>query len=94
MYFEAIAGLYKQGFRAYYKGNGIRCLHIILFHKLNTEMQLASDGVFKGLFENLAKFPLGRELFIACAIDFVLHPLHLAEARFIMQNRCPNFSIY
>lgn len=39
-YFESIHGLYKQGFPGFYKGNGIRCMHIFLFHKLNTDLTL------------------------------------------------------
>lgn len=27
-------------------------------------------------------------------IDFALHPLHVAEARFIMQNRRKSFAVY
>ncbi len=27
-------------------------------------------------------------------IDFILHPLHVAEARFIMQNNSANFAVY
>jgi hypothetical protein len=43
-YFEAFQGIYKQGMRGFYKGNGARCLHIFLFQKLNTDLSLWSEA--------------------------------------------------
>lgn len=43
-YFEAYLGLYKQGFRGFYKGNGIRCMHIFMFHKMNSDLTLYSES--------------------------------------------------
>lgn len=43
-YFEAFLGLYKQGIRGFYKGNGIRCMHIALFHKLNTDLTIYTEA--------------------------------------------------
>jgi hypothetical protein len=43
-YFEAFQGIYKQGMGGFYKGNGIRCLHILMFHRLNTEMTLFTES--------------------------------------------------
>ena len=37
-YWEALNGIYKQGFRGFYKGNGIRCFHILLFHRMNSDL--------------------------------------------------------
>lgn len=37
---------------------------------------------------------MAQELLLSCLVDMMLHPLHLAEARFIMQNRNPNFRVY
>jgi len=36
-YPEALDGCYRQGLGGFYKGNGIRSLHIVLFHRLNTD---------------------------------------------------------
>ena len=93
-YFEAFQGIYKQGLSGFYKGNGIRCLHIFLFHKLNTDLTLYSEANFGDHLKALKQVPFAQEFLLSCAIDFLLHPLHLAEARFIMQNRRPNFAVY
>ena len=42
----------------------------------------------------MTHFPFLNELLLSCGIDFLLHPLHLAETRFICQNRKPNFRTY
>ena len=93
-YFEAILGLYKQGLKGFYKGNTIRCSHIFLFHQLNTNMTIYSESHYPQFMKQVKQIPMLQELALSCTIDMLLHPLHLAEARFIMQNRSPNFSIY
>ena len=45
-YWEAIQGLYKQDIRGFYKGNGIRSVHILLFHKLNSDLNFKSEQMF------------------------------------------------
>ena len=35
-----------------------------------------------------------QELVLSCTVDMFLQPLHVAEARFIMQNRRNNFRVY
>lgn len=45
-YFESFQGLYKQGISGFYKGNGVRCVHILLFHKLNSDLNFASEAAF------------------------------------------------
>ena len=35
-----------------------------------------------------------RDLFAATAASMLLHPLHYAEARFVLQNRLPHFQSY
>jgi len=37
-YFEAFQGLYKQGTPSFYKGNMTRAIHIMLFHKMSTDL--------------------------------------------------------
>ena len=34
------------------------------------------------------------ELLLSCSVDMILQPLHVAESRFILQNRRANFSAY
>jgi len=89
-YFEASSGLYRQGFLGFYKGNGVRCAHIITFHKLNTEISLRYEEELK----RLRAVPLASEFLLSTAIDMLLHPLHLAESRFILQNRNKQFQAY
>jgi hypothetical protein len=93
-YFEAYLGLYKQGIRGFYKGNTVRCLHIVLFHRLNADMTILSESAFPEHMKRIKQVPLAQEFILSCMIDFILHPLHVAEARFIMQNRSPNFAVY
>lgn len=93
-YFEAYLGLYKQGLRGLYKGNGLRCTHIFLFHYINTNLTIFSESQFSQLMKQLKQMPMAQELLLSCMVDMILHPLHLAEARFIMQNRNPNFRVY
>lgn len=57
-YFEAIQGLYKQGLGGFYKGNGVRCLHIVLFHKLNTDLTLAAESKYPEEMKKLKEIPL------------------------------------
>ena len=35
-----------------------------------------------------------KDLFAATAASMLLHPLHYAEARLVLNNRLPNFSAY
>ena len=78
----------------FYKGNGIRCLHILLFHRLNTDLTLYTESNLAEQMKVLKQIPFAQEFLLSCGIDFLLHPLHVAEARFIMQNRSQNFSVY
>ena len=95
-YWESLQGIYKQGgFRGFYKGNGVRTAHIILFHKLNTDLSFfMEDNLPPHVFQELKSKPLLKEFLLATTLDTLLHPLHLAETRFIMQNRRTNFSVY
>jgi hypothetical protein len=45
-YWEAINGIYKQGIRGFYKGNGIRSLHILLFHRMNSDFTFWAASTF------------------------------------------------
>jgi hypothetical protein len=37
-YWECFQGIYRQGFTGFYKGNGVRSLHILLFHRMNSDL--------------------------------------------------------
>ena len=46
-YGEVMKGLYRQGTPiAFYKGNGVRSLHILLFHKLNHDFTFRMEETF------------------------------------------------
>ena len=86
-YWESMQGLYKQGNAGLYKGNGVRCLHIALFHRMNSDLTFATEAAFPDYVKQLKKIPCAQEFLLTCLIDLILHPLHQAEARFILQNR-------
>ena len=74
----------------FYKGNGVRVLHIALYQIMRTNMQSYmdfGDDIFR-------KDSFLRDFAAATIASFCLHPLHLMEARFILQNRLPNFKSY
>jgi hypothetical protein len=56
-YFEAFQGIYKQGLSGFYKGNGIRCMHIFLFHKLNTDLTIYSETHWSEGLKQLKQIP-------------------------------------
>jgi len=87
-YSEALKGLYKQGTpMSFYKGNGVRAIHILLFHKLNSEMTYKVESTIPTYWKQLKEIPLASELLLSCSVDLILQPLHVAESRFILQNR-------
>jgi hypothetical protein len=51
---EAVRGTYKQGSPiAFYKGNGARALHILLFHKLNTDLSFRAETTLGSLWQKI-----------------------------------------
>lgn len=92
---EAMRGTYKQGTPyAFYKGNGVRALHILLFHKLNTDLGFRAESGLGQLWQRVKETPYASELVLSCTVDFCLQPLHVAETRFILQNRLANYCAY
>lgn len=84
-YLESFNGIYKQGPLGFYKGNGVRCLHILLFNRMVTDLQFISEAVVPADYVTKIKsVPLAHEFLLSCTIDMILHPLHLMEARFIL----------
>ena len=79
-YWECIQGLYKQGILGFYKGNGCRIVHIFLFEFLRNKMLFAvnsDDQVFQ-------KSSFIKDYLAATTASVFLHPLHFAEARFVL----------
>lgn len=72
----------------------MRSLHILLFHKLNSELTYSVEAAVPTYWKQLKEIPLAQELVLSCAVDMILQPLHVAESRFIMQNRRSNFAAY
>ena len=79
---------------AFYKGNGIRSLHILMFHRLNSDLRFWSEGAFPEFTKQIKAIPCAQEFLLTTAIDMALQPLFVAETRFIMQNRKRNFRSY
>jgi len=66
-------GLYKQGVPlAFYKGNGVRSLHIFLFHKLNTDLSFRAQETFGPKWKEFKKKPIASELLLSCVADMLL----------------------
>ncbi|CDW86920.1 UNKNOWN [Stylonychia lemnae] len=89
-YWECIQGLSKQGILGFYKGNGLRMTHIFLYAAMRNHISYSldfGDDIFR-------KNSFWRDFLAATTASLLLHPLHLIEARFILQNRLPNFQSY
>ena len=73
-YGEALKGLYKQGTpQAFYKGNAVRAVHILMFHKLNTELIFKVEQIFPAEIKQIKKdMPGLLELILSCSIDMML----------------------
>ena len=91
-YMELTHSLFRQGMLSFFKGNFIRWSHMMLFHYLRINFSLRIDQYTGGNF--VRNQPFIKEFIVATFADFILHPLHLAEARFILQSRHLNFWVY
>jgi len=89
-YWECIQGLYRQGILGFYKGNGMRLAHVFLFLQVRLKMQFYFDTE-KDIYKRNSFI---KDFAAAAIADVFLHPLHLAEARLVLQNRLPNFQSY
>lgn len=94
-YRQAQELLAKQGLLAFFKGNCFRISHSVLQHTLRMNagyplIILDSKRVTEIPF--FAKF----SYFFATnlLIDLVIHPLHLGETRFVLQNRLERLALY
>ena len=90
-YYECVKGLYNQGVFAFYKGNGLRLAHgylyLTLMNQIHTDY-LDGDDVME------SSPSYGKTLCAGLFASASLHFLHLAEARYVLQNRLPNFQTY
>jgi hypothetical protein len=93
-YQEAINGLYRQNAAGFFKGNGIRSVHIVLFHKLNADLNVWAEATYPAQWKALKAIPCAQEFLLTCTLDCLLQPLFVAETRFMLQNRHPNFAVY
>lgn len=87
-YWECIRGLHKQGILGFYKGNTLRLMHLYFFQYISTQIHhdyLDGPDVIK------SEPSYSKALFAGLIASGVLHLLHLSEARFVLQNRIPNF---
>ena len=72
-YAEAMKGLYREGTPyAFYKGNTVRALHILLFHKLNTELTFRMESTIPVYWRMVKEIPFAQEFFLSCAVDMML----------------------
>ena len=91
-YQECMRLLYRQGLSSMYKGNLVRSVHILAFHKANTFLAFQAESSFGLQWKKFKETPLLAEFLLSSVVDMCLQPLHVAETRFIMQNSLPNFA--
>ena len=89
-YGECLQGLYRQGLLGFYKGNACRCAHVLGYDvfRIRINQMLDTDEAI------LKRNSFWKDLIAATAASLLLHPLHYAEARLVLNNRLPNFSAY
>ena len=63
----------------FYKGNGIRSLHILMFHRLNSDLRFWSEGAFPEFTKQIKAIP--------CAQEFLLE-LRASRGAGCMHIRC------
>ena len=66
----------------------------MLFHKLNTKLTFTAEQVFGKNWKTIKEKPMLAEFLLASTVDLLLHPLHVAETRIVLQNRTSNFRVY
>ena len=72
-YNEAMKGLFRQGQpMSFYKGNGVRSLHILLFHSLNADFKFKVEINLNAEWKNVRKIPILPEFMLSCAVDMLL----------------------
>ena len=90
-YYECIQGLYKQGILGFYKGNGIRIVHGYMYLTLVTQW---NNNYLDGPDVMNIQPSYVKTLGTGLLASTILHFLHVTEARFVLQNRLPNFQSY
>lgn len=91
-YQECIQGLYRQGILAFYKGN---LLSLVVFWQI---LLYPKNWEYNWRFNNSKKVNEKPGMIwlygITLGTLLISHPLHLAEARYVLQNRLPGFQTY
>lgn len=64
---------------------------MFLFHSFRNDFSRRMERQ-EGMFIKKSSFT--RDFIAAMMADLMLHPLHLVEARYVLQNRLPNFISY
>lgn len=82
--------MYRQGILGFYKGNGFRLAHIYLYelNRIYIQKMLDTDDTI------VKKNSFVKDFAAAFIASLYLHPLHWAEARYILNNRIPAFQSY
>lgn len=84
-YGEALKGLFREGSPwAFYKGNLTRSIHIVLYHKMNTNLTFGMEAAFGAKWKEIKEIPILSEFILATTVDLFLHPLHVAESRMVL----------
>jgi hypothetical protein len=89
-YFQTIKGAYRQGILGFYKGNFCR----LLYHCATMRFSISLRWFVKEREENFNLYPAIRDFICLTLSEIVCHPVFVAENRFVLQNRLPNFQIY
>jgi hypothetical protein len=89
-YFETIKGLYRQGILGFYKGNFCRLFYTIMSHRMSVSL----NWFFVERFPVFNSITILNQWVCLSLCDMVAHLFFVAENRFILQNRMPQFYIY
>lgn len=61
---------------------------------MNTNLTFAMEAAFGPKWKEIKDVPILQEFILATTVDLMLHPLHLAESRFVLGHRSKNFAVY
>ncbi len=89
-YFETIKGLYRQGILGFYKGNLCR----LFFNIISQRASISLNWFFVEKFPMFSSITFLKQLICLSLCEMSLHLFFVAENRFTLQNRTPQFFIY
>ncbi len=94
-YREAQELLTKQGLLGFFKGNCFRILHSVLQHTLRMNAGYPLVILDSKRLTEMPIFAKFSYFFTTnLLIDLIIHPLHLGETRFVLQNRMERLALY